>query len=283
MTSAENLKVPECPPLKIAETKVGNISYREKGNGKTLLFLHGNLGNSRSWAFQLEDFSRSYRVVAWDAPGYGRSDEQAVNIDAYAEALAAFLDKVGGTPVALVGHSMGGAVGARFAALYPGKITSLVLSCSHPGYAEPATAPMSEKFEKRMEELKRTGKEAYGLARARDLLPGVDETRPEFLYAAEIAAETQPEGLRRASRMLQLADNRPLTPKLKGPILILTGGIDKVVAPRLKADLLASVPYTQHIEMPGLAHAPYFQAPEYYNNLIRDFLSGNLEQNGRKP
>ena len=91
MTSAENLKVPECPPLKIAETKVGNISYREKGNGNTLLILHGNLGNSRSWAFQLEDFSRSYRVVAWDAPGYGRSDEQAVNIDAYAEALAAFL------------------------------------------------------------------------------------------------------------------------------------------------------------------------------------------------
>jgi pimeloyl-ACP methyl ester carboxylesterase len=282
MTIAENQKVPECPPLKIAETKLGKISYREKGKGKTLLFLHGNLGSSRSWAFQLEDFSKSYRVVAWDAPGYGRSDNQAVNIDAYVEALAAFLDVVGGAPVALVGHSMGGSVGARFAALHPEKVTLLALSCSHPGYADPETAPMSEKFEKRMEELQRIGKDAYGLARARDLLPGFDETRAVFHYAAQVAAETQPEGLRRASRMLQLADNRPLMPKLKGPILILTGEIDKVVAPRLKADLLASVPYTRHVEMPGLAHAPYFQAPEYYDDLIRDFLSGHLEQNGRQ-
>ncbi|MDR2112682.1 MAG: alpha/beta hydrolase [Candidatus Accumulibacter sp.] len=277
MTSNKNLKVPECPPLKIAQTKLGKVSYREKGQGKTLLLLHGNLGSSRSWAFQLEDFSSAFRVVAWDAPGYGQSDDQAVDIDAYAAAFAAFLDVVGGAPAALVGHSMGGSVGARFAALHPDKVDRLVLSCSHPGYAEPETAPVSAKFESRMEELKRIGREAYGLARARDLLPGFDETRPEFLYAAEVAAETRPEGLRRASRMLQLADNRPLMPGLKGPILILTGEIDKVVAPRLKADLLASVPCGKHIEMPGLAHAPYFQAPEYYNGLIRDFLSGSLE------
>jgi pimeloyl-ACP methyl ester carboxylesterase len=276
MTTTENSKVPECPPLKIADTPAGKISYREKGEGKTLLFLHGNLGSSRSWAFQLADFSRSWRVLAWDAPGYGQSDDQEIDIDAYVAALAAFLDTVGGTPVSLVGHSMGGTVGARFAALHPGKVAGLVLSCSHPGYGEPETAPMSGKFEKRMEELKQNGKEAYGLARARDLLPGFDETLPVFRYAAEVAGETRPEGLRRASRMLQLADNRPLMPGLKGPILILTGGIDKVVAPYLKADLLAWVPHTKHVDMPGLAHAPYFQAPGYYNNLIRDFLSGHL-------
>ncbi|MDR1935434.1 MAG: alpha/beta hydrolase [Candidatus Accumulibacter sp.] len=282
MTSSGNLKVPECPPLKIADTRLGKISYREKGEGRTLLFLHGNLGSSRSWAFQLEDFSASWRVVAWDAPGYGESDDQPIAIGAYVTALDAFLDAIGGAPVALVGHSMGGTVGARFAALYPGKVEQLVLSCSHPGYGEPETAPVSEKFEKRMAELKRDGKEAYGLARARDLLPGCDESGAVFHYAAEVAAETRPEGLRRASRMLQLADNRPLMPQLKGPILILTGEIDKVVAPRLKEDLLARVPYTRHIEMPGLAHAPYFQAPEYYDALIRDFLSGNLAQDGRK-
>lgn len=276
MATPETLKVPECPPLKIADTRLGKISYREKGEGKTLLFLHGNLGSSRSWAFQIEDFSRTWRVVAWDAPSYGQSDDQAIDIDAYAASLAAFLDEVGGTPVALVGHSMGGSVGARFAALHPDKIDHLVLSCSHPGYGEPETAPMSEKFEKRMEELEKYGNKAYGLARARDLLPGFDEHLPVFHYAAEVAAETRPEALRRASRMLQLADNRSLMSRLKGPILILTGGIDQVVAPRLKADLISRVPYTRHVEMPGLAHAPYFQSPGYYDGLIRDFLSGHL-------
>jgi pimeloyl-ACP methyl ester carboxylesterase len=278
----ENPDVPECPPLKIAETLSGRISYRERGRGGTLLFLHGNLGSSRSWAFQLEDFSRDWRALAWDAPGYGQSDEREADIDAYVAALADFLDTAGGAPVALVGHSMGGTVGARFAALHPGKVSALVLSCSHPGYAEPASAPMPEKFEKRMEELKKFGRQAYSLARARDLLPGFDETWPVFRHAAEVAAETRPDGLRRASRMLQLADNRPLMGRLKMPILILTGGIDTVVAPRLKADLLALAPHARHVDMPGLAHAPYFQAPGYYNGLIRDFLSTSLHESGEK-
>ncbi|MDR0440817.1 MAG: alpha/beta hydrolase [Candidatus Accumulibacter sp.] len=273
MTSIEN--VPECPPLKIADTALGRISYREKGEGRTLLLLHGNLGSSRSWAFQLADFSASWRTVAWDAPGYGQSDEQAVDIDAYVAALAAFLDAIGGAPVVLVGHSMGGTVGARFAALHPDRIEKLVLSCSHPGYGEPESAPMSEKFERRMEELKELGQHAYGLARARDLLPGFDENSPVFLYAAKVAGETRPEGLRRASRMLQLADNRPLMARLRGPVLILTGSADRVVAPRLKADLLARIPHAGHVEMPDLAHAPYFQAPEYYDGLIREFLAGD--------
>jgi pimeloyl-ACP methyl ester carboxylesterase len=286
MTSIENMNVPECPPLKIAGTAQGWISYRERGEGQTLLFLHGNLGSSRSWAFQLADFSGSWRTVAWDAPGYGQSDDQAIDIDAYVAALAAFLEAIGGAPVVLVGHSMGGAVGARFAALHPDRVSALVLSCSHPGYGEPESAPMSEKFEKRMEELKQFGKDAYGFARARDLLPGFDERSPVFRYAAEVAGETRPEGLRRASRMLQLADNRPLMSRFRGPLLILTGGADQVVASRLKADLLAGVPRARHVEMPGLAHAPYFQAPEYYDGLIREFLAGDFnetDETGEKP
>jgi pimeloyl-ACP methyl ester carboxylesterase len=74
--------------------------------------------------------------------------------------------------------------------------------------------------------------------------------------------------------MLQLADNRPLLPKLKMPILILTGELDTDVQPGLKADLLRLTPMTRHVEMPRLAHAPYFEAPAYYNSLIDDFLSG---------
>ena len=90
--------------------------------------------------------------------------------------------------------------------------------------------------------------------------------------AAEVASEVRPEGLRRATRMLQLADNRPLLPALKVPTLILTGGADRVVQPWLRADLLALTPHEQHIEMPGLGHGPYFEAPAYYNGLIADFL-----------
>ena len=273
MTELKQEVVPPCPSQQVCESSNGKISFREQGKGECLIFLHGLLGSSKAWAFQFQGFSPEYRVVAWDAPGYGLSDQVPMEIDAYAQALHGLINTLGEEQVTIVGHSMGGTVASRYAAQHPEKVKKLVLSCTHPGYAQPQTAPMSEKFEKRMQELKELGREAYGWNRARDLLPFPEVPQTVLAYAAEVASETNPDGLRRATRMLQLADNRACLALLKMPILVLTGEVDKVVQPRLKEDLLRLTPYQQHIEMPGVAHAPYFQKPVYYNGLIKNFIS----------
>jgi pimeloyl-ACP methyl ester carboxylesterase len=249
------------------------MSVRSRGDGETVVFLHGLLGSSKSWAFQFDHFSRNYGMIAWDAPGFGQSEIVAASIDAYVEALRELIANIGRSRISLVGHSMGGTVAACFAATFPDLVSRLVLSCTHAGYGDPETAPMSAKFELRMREFREIGPVGYGVNRARGLLP---DSAPAcvFNYVAAIASETNPEGLRRATRMLQLADNRPLLPKLKMPVLILTGERDTDVQPGLKADLLRLTPATRHVEMPRLGHAPYFEAPDYYNALIADFLSG---------
>jgi pimeloyl-ACP methyl ester carboxylesterase len=263
--------VPACPPLQNVQLAQGALSYRAQGEGPALLFLHGLLGSSKSWAFQYPHFAASHRVLGWDAPGFGESSLVPAALDSYVAALQAFVDGLALRRVALVGHSMGGAVAARFAARQPQRVSCLVLSCTHPGYAEPATAPPSAKFESRMRELRELGPRSYGHNRARDLLPAPSASAVVD-YAAGIAAETNPEGLRRATRMLQLADNRALLPTLSMPVLVLTGEQDRVVQPRLEADLLRLTPYTRHVRMPGVAHAPYLQAPQAYNRLIAEFL-----------
>ncbi|QWA09230.1 alpha/beta hydrolase [Sodalis ligni] len=271
----ESKEVPACPPQQLMVTSQGMLSYRCCGKGDVVIFLHGLLGSSKAWAFQFAGLSGAYHVAAWDAPGYGESALVPADIDAYVLALHEFIGRYGDKKITLVGHSMGGTVASRYAVRYPEKIRRLVLSCTHPGYGAPENAPASEKLEKRLRELQEIGPEAYGWNRARDLLPFPDIPAEVLSYAAHIAAETHPEGLRRASRMLQLADNRPLLPKISQPTLILTGEKDPVVQPRLTADLLAGVAFTRHIKMPGLAHAPYFQAPGYYNSLLRDFIAND--------
>lgn len=268
-----NNKVPACPEQQIITTSQGQLSFRSCGQGDTVIFLHGILGSSKAWAFQFAELSQNYHVIAWDAPGYVDSSLVEENIDEYVLALSQLIESCGKTKVSLVGHSMGGTVASRYAALHPEKVDKLILSCTHPGYGAPESAPKSEKLEKRLKELAEIGREAYGKNRARDLLPFPDVPQAVLDYAANIASETNLEGLRRATRMLQLADNRPLLPQIQAPTLILTGEKDAVVQPALKADLLSLVPYTQHIEMPGLGHAPYFQAPEYYNSILRQFLA----------
>ena len=221
MTDAVLASVPASPPLQLVTLSHGRLSFRSCGHGQTVIFLHGLLGSSKSWAFQFDHLAPRHRVLAWDAPGFGESARIPATIDAYAEALREFVLHVGRGPVSLVGHSMGGAVAACFAARCPELVLRLVLSCSHAGYGEPASAPMPSKFERRMREFDELGPVAYGAKRARDLLPPSVPVSV-FDHAAGIASEINPEGLRRATRMLQRADNRPLLPKLTMPILVLT-------------------------------------------------------------
>jgi pimeloyl-ACP methyl ester carboxylesterase len=273
--SSENRAIPVCPEQQTLTTSQGNLSFRTCGEGETIIFLHGILGSSKAWPFQFAALSPNYRVAAWDAPGYAGSALVAADIDAYEQMLHNLILHLGDKKVSLIGHSMGGTIASRYAARHPNRIKNLILSCTHPGYGAPETAPISEKLEIRLRELAEIGREAYGKNRARDLLPFPEVPASVLDYAAEIAAETNLEGLRRATRMLQLADNRPLLPQIAVPTLILTGEKDGVVQPKLKADLLALVPYTQHIDMPDLGHAPYFQAPEYYNALLHEFIANH--------
>ena len=49
--------------------------FQVTGEGRTTVFLlHGIYGSKEYWRFQVERLvARGYRVVAWDAPGYGLS------------------------------------------------------------------------------------------------------------------------------------------------------------------------------------------------------------------
>jgi hypothetical protein len=43
------------------------IAYERKGEGPPLVFLHGYVGDRRTWRRQIEDLSDEFTVVAWDA------------------------------------------------------------------------------------------------------------------------------------------------------------------------------------------------------------------------
>jgi pimeloyl-ACP methyl ester carboxylesterase len=157
MTYSAPESVPVCPPLQLARQSYGQLSFRSRGDGEPIVFLHGLLGSSKSWAFQFDHFSRNHWMIAWDAPGFGQSELVPASIDAYVEALRALIAEIGRPKVSLVGHSMGGTVAARFAATFPKLVSRLVLSRSHAGYGDPETAPMSAKFERRMREFDEVG------------------------------------------------------------------------------------------------------------------------------
>lgn len=107
-------------------------SVLRAGSGKTLVLVHGFTGMKENWLPVFEALAGDYRVVAPDLPGWGESSRDPAldyGFPEQAERLAAFMRTLtpGGTPVLLVGHSMGGGIAALVAARHPELVERLVL------------------------------------------------------------------------------------------------------------------------------------------------------------
>ena len=79
------------PDLKTIDCNGRTMSYREAGQGPAALFLHGIGSGSGSYQGQFDGLGDSYRMIAWDAPGYGKSDPFAAETPTstdYADAAA---------------------------------------------------------------------------------------------------------------------------------------------------------------------------------------------------
>lgn len=102
---------------------------RIAGYGKpSLIFAHGYCCASEDWDAQLDGLSASFRCVAVDLPGHGRSvPPETVSIEALAQAVNRAKEKVDGSPVVLIGHSLGCRVVIEAYHQSPSDVVGLVL------------------------------------------------------------------------------------------------------------------------------------------------------------
>jgi pimeloyl-ACP methyl ester carboxylesterase len=120
-------------------------AYRRRGEGSTLLYLHG-AGLTRAWLPLYEELSHAFDVVVPEHPGFGDTEMPDWLTGIYDLALHydAFLRTLGLRDVHLVGHSLGGWIAAYLAIFYPQRFRSLTL-ISPAGLRVPE-APMTDPF-----------------------------------------------------------------------------------------------------------------------------------------
>ncbi|MCX7729276.1 MAG: alpha/beta hydrolase [Bacteroidia bacterium] len=107
----------------------GNIHCVTKGKGRCIVLLHGFLGSWEIWDYFINVLSKSFKVIAIDLPGHGKSDcfGYAHSMELMADAVHAVLKYFRVKKTVMVGHSMGGYVALAFAKKYPEYITGLCL------------------------------------------------------------------------------------------------------------------------------------------------------------
>src|SRR5918997_5645632 len=92
--------------------------YLEQGEGPPAILLHGaSLGSSADvWRRNLGPLAEGVRVVAYDQPGFGLSDDPPDwGLGFRTSFILAFMDALGLDRASLVGHSQAGAMAARLA------------------------------------------------------------------------------------------------------------------------------------------------------------------------
>jgi pimeloyl-ACP methyl ester carboxylesterase len=117
------------------------IHWLEKGQGPPLLLIHGLCGQMGNFTHSLvERLASSHRVIVFDRPGSGHSSRAADSDGSLAKQaalVAELIRALGLGQPAVVGHSLGGAIGLMLALNHPGSVRTLAL-------VAPLTQPQDE-------------------------------------------------------------------------------------------------------------------------------------------
>jgi pimeloyl-ACP methyl ester carboxylesterase len=126
MTTTAEIGTQEC----WARIDGARMRYLRCGSGPPLVLIHGLLGYSFSWRFNLPELGRLHTCYAVDLLGVGLSDRPAgldCSLRATALRLVQFMDEVGIASADVLGTSHGGAVAMVLAAEAPERVSRLIL------------------------------------------------------------------------------------------------------------------------------------------------------------
>jgi pimeloyl-ACP methyl ester carboxylesterase len=252
------------------------FSYMEAGPAEAppLVLLHGIGGNSLGWRFQYEAFSRNFRVIAWNAPGYMLSDPLVVETpaaDDYPAAFADFLAALGIERFAMLANSFGTRVAQGFAARHPGRIRRAVFT----GTSVTRELSADEREQAIAARAAQVANGGYGFgARAAALLGSLASAETTAIVQ-HILRATNPGGFMQAARS-PTGGGAPLGAGLTMPLLMIQGVDDRVTPVAANAArLAAAVPQARLVMLDGCGHLPEVEMPERVNRLVHEFLSEN--------
>ncbi|MFD7922116.1 alpha/beta fold hydrolase [Streptomyces sp. NPDC059740] len=240
-------------------------------SGPLLLCLHGIGSSSAAFAPQLDALSGHARVVAWDAPGYGRSADPAapLTLDDFADTAAALIRDRGGV-AHLLGVSWGGVIALRLAARHPDLVASLVVADSSPGSG---TDPQrAEAMRSRPAELARLGAAEFAATRGPRLLS--PHAPPELVerVTATMADAIRLPGYAHAAEAMAAADLRPELASITAPALVLCGEEDRVTGVEASQTLAGGLPRCAYVVLRGAGHLANQEQPGHFNAWVLSHL-----------
>ncbi|MEJ5309853.1 MAG: alpha/beta hydrolase [Anaerolineae bacterium] len=237
-----------------------------------VLLLHGLGSVGADWQSQFAALAQAgYRVLAPDLRGFGRSSAPPeVSIQAMAQDMALFLERVEAVPAHVVGLSLGGTVALQLALDHPEMVRRLALVNTLARLRFPSLGDRLY-FLARAILTRFLGPERQAEMVARRLFP-----RPEQQALREgiirRISQTNPYAYRSAMRSLLQFDVTARLSELRMPVLVVTGAEDTTIPMPVQQTLAQGIPGARHVVVEKSGHGIIVDNPDAFNRILLEFL-----------
>jgi Predicted hydrolases or acyltransferases (alpha/beta hydrolase superfamily) len=245
--------LPDTPEQGYVEHNGARIWYAAYGSGRPVILLHGGLGHSGNWGYQVPALTgNGYRAIVIDSRGHGRStrDEQPYTYELMASDLVAVMDTLGLEQASLVGWSDGACTGLILAANSPARVASVFyFACNMDpsGTREFVMTPIIQRcFNRHVKDYAQ--------------LSATPDKFNEFSEAVGLMQRTQPNYS--AEDLAQI----------RVPVAIVHSEHDEFIKREHAEYLARSIPGAEFIYLPGVSHFAPLQKPAQFSDAMLAFL-----------
>jgi pimeloyl-ACP methyl ester carboxylesterase len=229
------------------------IWYAAYGSGSPVILLHGGLGHSGNWGYQVPALIKSgYRTVVIDSRGHGRSkrDSRPYSYELMASDVSIVMDTLHIEKAGLVGWSDGACTALILASKAPSRVEGVFFfACNMDpsGTKEIEFGPTLKRcFSRHVKDYKQ--------------LSTTPEQFDQFSEAVGLMQRTQPN---------YSADDLA---QISVPVAIVQSEHDEFIKREHAEYLAGTIPKAEFIYLPGVSHFAPLQRPEQFNSAMLGFL-----------
>jgi len=237
-----------------------------------LIFSNSLATNLHMWDRQAADLKNSFHILRYDQRGHGQTEAPAgrYNFDLLIADVIALMDALGIKRAHWCGVSMGCATGMALVQKHPNRFERMVL-CDNPGRSSPET---HRQWQERIAVAQTDGMVALLESTMQRWFPPetLKANPPHMDIIRHMILTTPVNGFIGCSAALGDHDFRPLMPRVKNPVLYMTGEKDGHNAAAMTA-MQRELPGSQYIMLPGAGHISNMDQPALFTKALREFLA----------
>ncbi len=256
------------PKLTIADIK---LNYDITGKGEPLTFIHGLGSSGRDWSYQVEFFSKHFKVLTCDLRGHGESDKPPgpYSIAQFASDVKTLLTNQAMVPSHVVGISMGGMIAMQMALDAPQLVKSLVLVNTSPDMVV-RNFKQQLSIWQRLLLVRLFGMRKVGEVLAAQIFPSQDQQALKELFV-EHWAENDPAAWQESLKALVGWSVLDRLGEITCPILVISADQDYTPVSEKEA-YVAKFPDGKLVVIEDSHHATPVDQPQRFNQVLLDFL-----------